>query len=275
MRQRKEQGMPYWGKISGVTAGLATGRIWLALIGFILGHQFDKGFGAWFSRRRGEGAVDPLQQLPPGFVPILFRTMGFVAKADGRVSEDEIRAARATMHRLGLGPEEVRESMAGFQQGKQPTYPLHESLRRLRRDTARNPELRLLFVRLLLEVALSKKSLHRRERAVIWTICTELDIGRVELAQMEAMLRAQRGFRKSAAGSADADRISSAYAMLGVHHSSSNQEIKQAYRRLMNKNHPDKLAGQGGDAELARAASERTRKIRGAYQLLKARRSIR
>jgi DnaJ like chaperone protein len=275
MQQLKELWMPYWGKVLGVTAGLATGRIWLAVIGLILGHQFDRGFAAWSSRRRSEKPEGAPQKLPPDFVRTLFRTMGFLAKADGRVSEDEIRAARAIMHRLCPGPAEVRESIDGFEQGKQAGFPLHESLRRLRRDTARHPELRLLFVRLLLEVALSKRSLHRRERAAIWTICTELDIGRVELAQLEAILRAQKGFRRSAAGTADAERISSAYAVLGVEKSCSNQEIKQAYRRLMNKNHPDKLAAKSGDAALASAASIRTREIRGAYQLLKSRRSIR
>jgi DnaJ like chaperone protein len=127
----------------------------------------------------------------------------------------------------------------------------------------------------LLEVALSKKSLHRRERAALWTICSELDVSRVELAQLEAMLRAQMGFRRSAAGGADTERVTSAYAVLGVNRSSTNEEIKKAYRRLMNKNHPDKLAGAASDNALATAAAKRTREIRGAYEMLKARRSIR
>ena len=36
--------MPYWGKIIGTVAGLATGKPWLAALGLILGHQFDIGF---------------------------------------------------------------------------------------------------------------------------------------------------------------------------------------------------------------------------------------
>ncbi|MGH8167333.1 MAG: DnaJ domain-containing protein, partial [Woeseiaceae bacterium] len=73
----------------------------------------------------------------------------------------------------------------------------------------------------------------------------------------------------------DADRVKSAYSVLGVDRSSTNDEIKRAYRRLMNKNHPDKLTGAGGDAEMANEAAKRTREIRGAYEMLKARRSIR
>ena len=151
---------------------------------------------------------------------------------------------------------------------------LHDVLGELRRDTRNRTELRGLFVQLLLEVALSKSALHRRERAVLWTICSELGIGRVELAQLEAMLRAQRGFRKSAAGSADAVRLAHAYEVLGVNGSSSNAEIKQAYRRLMNRNHPDKVSGRG-DAAALLVAQQRTREIRSAWDMLKTRRSIR
>jgi DnaJ like chaperone protein len=279
MQRSKEQRTPYWGKLAGVTAGLATGRWWLALIGLILGHQFDRGFagrsGKPGSRQSGrpkgkDGAVE----VPEQFVRSLFLTMGFLAKSDGRVAEEEIRAARVLMHRLGLGPAEIRESMDWFEQGKQPSFALHAVLRQLRPETARHPELRLMFVRLLLEVALSKRSLHRRERAALWTICSELDVSRVELAQLEAILRAQKGFRRSAAGGADAERLTSAYAMLGVDRFSSNDDIKKAYRRLMNKNHPDKLAA-AADTAMASAAAKRTREIRGAYEMLKARRSIR
>jgi len=273
MQQPKKPRTPYWGKLAGVMAGLATGRIWLALIGLIVGHQFDRGLANRGSGRRK--ADDRVGHVPADFVRSLFQTMGFLAKSDGRVSEEEIRAARVLMHRLSLGPSEIRQSIEWFEQGKQPSFALHDNLRKLRRDTARHQELRLAFVRLLLEVALSKRSLHRRERAALWTICSELDISRVELAQLEAMLRAQMGFRRSAAGGVDTERVSSAYAVLGVNRSSSNEEIKKAYRRLMNKNHPDKLAGAGSDNALANAAAKRTREIRGAYEMLKARRSIR
>lgn len=263
--------MPYWGKVVGLVSGLATGKVILALIGLILGHQFDRGFA---NARNRQGAAFGAGRLPAVFQQSLFELAGRLAKADGRVSEDEIRATRALMHRLGLGPAEIRDAIDGFERGKRRDYPLDATLRRLRESTARQPELRPLFVRLLLEVALSKRSLHKAERAVIWAICNGLDISRVELAQLEAMLRAQKAFRRSAAGSADAARVSGAYAALGVPEQSTNAEIKQAYRRLMNRYHPDKLS-RALDPVALRAAEQRTREIRGAYDMLKARRSIR
>ena len=267
--------MPYLGKIIGTLAGLATRNLWLALLGFILGHQFDRGFAervTFFGQQDFDARLD---RLPPSFVKALFQTMGLLAKADGRVTEDEIRAARALMHRLGLGPSQIRQAIEWFEGGKQQNFSLISTLRRLRQESARRAETRGLFVRLLMEVSLSKDRLHQRERAIYWTICTELDIGRVELAQLEAMIRAQRGFRRSPQGSADAERVRGAYHALGINESSSNAEIKQAYRRLMNKNHPDKLSSKNPDAAAITEAERKTREIRSAYEMLKARRMIR
>jgi DnaJ like chaperone protein len=132
-----------------------------------------------------------------------------------------------------------------------------------------------LFLRLLLEVVLAKDALTRQERAMIWSICSELGIGRVELAQLEAMIRAQKGFKRSPAGDADARRLRRAYEALGVTVEATNDEIKKAYRRLMNKNHPDKIAGSDPAADVVAEAERRTREVRSAYEMLKARRSIR
>jgi DnaJ like chaperone protein len=213
--------------------------------------------------------------LPEEYLRPLFQTIGHLAKSDGRVSAAEIRAARTVMHRLGLGPAQVRNAINWFDDGKLEQFPLQQTVRHLRRVAARRPELRQLFVRLVLEVVLAKDRMHQKERALIWTICTEFDIGRVELAQLEAMIRAQRGFKHSPAGDADAQRIKKAYMTLGVDAAATNEEVVKAYRRAMNKSHPDKIAADNPGEEAIAAAEKRTREVRTAYEMLKSRRSIR
>lgn len=239
----------------------------------LVAYQFYRGFR--HSVKSFERQGENLAQLSDEFVRALFGCMGHLAKSDGRVSEDEIRAARLIMHRLDLSPAGVRRAIGWFDDGKRPGYPLVQTVREVRRVSARSAGKRTLFLRLLLEVVLAKPSLSREERAMIWTVCSELDVGRVELAQLEAMIRAQKGFKRSPAGDADAARVRNAYATLGVDPESSNDEIKKAYRRLMNRNHPDKIAGSNPEAAVVAEAERRTREVRSAYEMLKARRSIR
>jgi DnaJ like chaperone protein len=226
---------------------------WLALLGLFFGHQFDNGFAERYRSFAKDGAN--IGRVSEQFVRALFSCMGHLAKTDGRVTEDEIRAARLVMHRLGLSPAQVRRAIGWFDDGKRQGYPFVQTLREVRR--------------------VSGHTLRKEERARIWTICTELNIGRVELAQLEAMIRAQKGFRRSPAGDADAARVRGAYKALGISSDASNDDIKKAYRRLMNKNHPDKISGSNPGADVIAEAERRTREVRGAYEMLKARRSIR
>jgi DnaJ like chaperone protein len=263
----------YWGKVIGTLAGLATLKPWFALLGLFVGHQFDRGFEERYRSFQKQGAG--IGRLSDEYLRALFQTMGHLAKSDGRVTEAEIRAARAVMHRIGLGPAQVRHAINWFEEGKQPGFPLVKTVREARRVSARRTDQRVVFIRLLLEVILAKDRLHRKERALLWTICTELDVGRADLAQLEAMIRAQKGFRRSPAGDADTRRIKAAYRSLGVEESATNDEIKKAYRRQMNRHHPDKIASSNPDEAAVQAAENRTREVRAAYEMLKARRSIR
>ena len=249
------------------------GKILALIAALLVAYQFYRGFKK--SVRTFERQGEKISSVSDEFVRALFSCMGHLAKSDGRVSEDEIRAARLIMHRLGLSPSLVRRAVSWFDDGKRSGFPLVQTAREVRRVSGRSTAKRLLFVRLMLEVVLAKDSLRKEERSMIWTICSELDIGRVELAQLEAMIRAQKGFKRSPAGDADAARLRSAYESLGVNAEASNSDIKTAYRRLINKSHPDKISGSNPGPDVIAEAERRTREVRGAYEMLKARRSIR
>lgn len=263
----------YWGKLIGALAGLATTKPWFVLIGLFLGHQFDRGFQARYSSI--DDQLDKVGRLPDAYLRVLFESMGHLAKIDGRVSEDEIRAARRIMHRLGLKPAQVRNAIRWFEEGKRKNYPLASRITELKRNHASRKGLRQLFVRLLIEVSVAKTPVRPRERAMIWSVCESLDIGRVDLAQIEAMIRAQKGFRHSPQGNLDEQRLRAAYAVLGVRADADNDEIKRAYRRLTSRYHPDKLSGDNPNELELKEAQKKTREVRKAYEMLKARRSIR
>ena len=66
--------------------------------------------------------------------------------------------------------------------------------------------------------------------------------------------------------------LESAYNVLGVSSSSSDQEIKKAYRKMANKYHPDKIAHLGDDFK--DIAQEKFKSVSGAYQKIKKDRNI-
>lgn len=74
-------------------------------------------------------------------------------------------------------------------------------------------------------------------------------------------------FSQRGAGS-DRDLIA-AYEALGATSKISGEELKKLYRKLVNQFHPDKLQGQGLPPELVNTATDRFKKIQGAYDYIK------
>ncbi len=66
--------------------------------------------------------------------------------------------------------------------------------------------------------------------------------------------------------------IRSAYRTLGVKPKASNEAVRNAYRRLMNRHHPDKLGA--ADEEAMEQARQRTLAVRDAFERIRRRRGM-
>ncbi len=264
--------MGWYGKVLGALIGAMVGRGWIgAVIGFLIGHLYDRRLAA------GQlGGADP-QVLSAAFFRATFQVMGQVAKSDGRVSEQEIEAARAAMRRFSLGEADVRRAIAYFTDGKRPDFALRETLEELRRLIGRRGDLRRMFLQIQLEAALQGNGLTAAARPVFHEMCQVLGVSALEFASLEAMLRmrAQAGAGADAQSpGAAAARIIDAYRVLGVQQSASDAELTRAYRRLVSRNHPDKLVANGLPESMVAAAHERTKQVLAAYELLKRHRGM-
>lgn len=260
------------GKILGGLMGFLVGGPAGALLGALAGHQVDSAM-----ERRGAGSrpgAAPAYAVQEAFFRSTFQTMGHLAKADGRVSEQEIHAARQVMQQFGLGPREARFAIELFTQGKARDFPLEESLQELRGQLSGRADLSRMFVQIQLQAALWGGALEAPGRAVLERICRVLGISTVELTRMEAMLRMQQPTGQTPAQHA-ARKLEAAYEVLGVGSAASDADVKKAYRRLMNQNHPDKLVAKGLPESMLKMAEEKTRQIRAAYELVCATRGIR
>ena len=94
-------------------------------------------------------------------------------------------------------------------------------------------------------------------------IARGLGLSEADVAQLEALLRTGTG------APSPGRKLDDAYAALGLTPTATDAQVKQAYRRLMSQNHPDKLAAKGLPESMRQVAEERTREISTAYALIK------
>lgn len=262
--------MQWLGKAVGGVLGFAAGGPFGSALGLVLGHRFDQGFD--FRMRRGGGAAAP-EELARFFFQATFELMGRVAKADGRVSEAEIRAARRVMHQMQLSPEQVGAAIGHFTAGKAADFPVAERLDELGRRLAGRADLARAFVEIQMQAAIGAGPVATAKRRLLWRMSRAVHIGRVELAQIEALIRAHQR-RRGADGEPESPRLESAYRLLGISEGASDSEVKRAYRRLMNQHHPDKLLGRGLPQSMLSMAEQRTHEIRAAYDRIKQHRAF-
>jgi len=264
--------MGWYGKLIGAVLGAIIGRgLFGAIVGLLIGHQFDRR-----SRVESAHAASDPRSLSLAFFRATFQVMGHVAKADGRVTEQEIDAARDAMLRFSLSEADVRRAIDLFTEGKRADFPVEGVLRHLRAAAAGRDDLRRLFVQIQLEAALLGGGLNAASRAVFARMCDALGISGVEFATLEAMLRMQGrpGPGGSRPSQGPSNRLADAYQVLGVRPAASDADVTLAYRRLMSQNHPDKLVANGLPESMIEAAHERTRRILEAYEVVRTHRGM-
>ena len=212
------------------------------------------------------------------FFRALFSTLGQISKVDGRVTKKEIEATKALMQRLQLTESKRRQAILLFQKGKERDFDLHGTLQEFAKHSKLRYELRIMFMELLLEAAVSDGKLSVGEDAILERVRTVL---KIPINVYNAMLRAreaepkpQRGSGKHKPAVNRFQPLSQAYAALGLEADASGPEVKKAYRKLVSQYHPDKLSSQGLPDEVMEVAKRRVREINTAYDRIKSSREI-
>lgn len=275
--------MIWQGKALGALIGVVTAGPVGALFGTFLGHLFDVQAESGLVGRLGggNGAADAdgstsSMGVQEAFFRATFEVMGHIAKADGRVSENEIRAARAIMVEFRLGEREIQFAIQLFTRGKEQAYPLEANLLRLRKLLSGRPDVVRMFIQIQLQAALWSGSFTPAARQVMARVAASMGVSAYEVVQMEALLRMQQSSRQPPEQQAPrVDKVAQAYEVLGVTSAASDAEVTKAYRRLMNQNHPDKLVARGLPESMMKVAEEKTRQVRAAYEVLREARAMR
>jgi DnaJ like chaperone protein len=242
--------MSVWGKVIGGVAGFALGGPLGALLGAVAGHAVD--------RMRGGGPEDMGATKRAAFTVAVIALGAKMAKADGRVTRDEIDAFKAVfrippeeMENVGRIFDKARDDPGGFE-------PYAEQVARLFRD---HPAVLEELLGGLFHIAKADGVVHPAELEFLRGVAAVFGFGPHEFERI----------RQSHMPPGEADP----YEVLGVPHDAADEEVKRAYRRLIHENHPDKLTAEGMPEEFIAVANGKMATINAAFDRIRKQRGMR
>jgi DnaJ like chaperone protein len=261
--------MGWTGKLVGALLGfILTRRPMGVLLGLVLGHLYDRYAAGGIAPRAG------LATVRATFFRAAFTIMWHVAKSDGRVSEQDIAAARRIFRQFNLGEADTRVAMALYTEGKQPGFDADTVLAELATACRGREGVLRMFLEIQMRAALMADGLAGATRETLLRIATRIGIGAMEFARLEALLRfqAHAGAQGATGGRSALDE---AYEVLGVGAGASDADVKRAYRRQMSENHPDKLVARGLPESMLEVAKQKTQAIQAAWERVREARGMR
>ena len=177
-----------------------------------------------------------------------------VIKADGKVDQRELNFVRGQF--VGMyGKERANHAFKLFKGIIKKEVSAHQVCVQIRQHMPHASRLQLLHF--LFGIAKSDQQVVNAEVNEIKKIAGYLNINQNDFESIKAMFY---------------DESDSAYKILEIAKSSTDDEVKKAYRKMVKKYHPDKLQGIG--AEHLKGAEEKFLQIQNAYEKIKNERGI-
>lgn len=250
------------GKWIGGFLGLLSGGPIGALAGFVLGALFDT-----MSSDNGligdsnDGGYDRTAQgTRNGFLFSLLTLASYIIRADGKIMHSEMEAIRQFL-RANFGEAAVEEGntilLRLFEQqkemdAKQPgafRQTIYDCCGQLREVL--NESQRLQLLSLLVMLAKADGHVASEEITALHEVTAALGLSEAELNSMLGL------------GSTS---LKDTYAVLEIDESATDDEVRAAYKRMVIKHHPDRVASLGED--IRAAAEKKMREINEAKELI-------
>lgn len=242
--------MSIWGKIIGGVGGFAIGGPLGALIGGLAGHAVDKIRGTEDTDER-----DGTKQIAFTIGVIVLGAK--MAKADGQVTRDEVDAFKQVFQ---VPPEEMgnvsrvfnlaRKDASGYEPYARQIAKLFEPGSRVLEDLLHG----------LFHIAKADNVVHPAEIDYLQSVAALFGFDEAAFARIRAYHL----------GPDKADP----YTILGVPHEAADDEVRKAWRKLIQENHPDKAIALGLPQEFVDLANDKLATINDAYDQIARQRGL-
>ena len=243
--------MSIWGKIIGGVGGFALGGPLGALLGGLAGHALDK------VRAAGDtaGVSDGTKQIAFTIGVIVLGAK--MAKADGVVTKDEIKAFREVFQ---VPPEEMKNVARVFNQARRDAAGYEPFARQIAGMFDQGGQVLEDLLHSLFHIAKADNVIHPAELQFLQSVAAIFGFG-------------EQDFQRIRAYHMEAD-ANDPYAILDIPHDSTDDEVKRAYRKLIRENHPDKAIAEGLPQEFIDLANQKLQKINDAYDRIEKQRGM-
>ena len=242
--------MAKFGKWVGLGLGWALGGPIGMVLGFTVGSIFDAGKGQVTDQGRGMRG----QTLRGDYAASLLVLVAAVMKADGRVMKSELEYVRRYFV-TRFGEDTASEAVVMLRDILKQEIPLRDVTRQL--SERLEYAYRLEMLHFLFGIASADGRVSDSENRVIQNIAGFMGITDSDFQSIRAMFVSE---------------TDSAYKILEIEPSASDEELKKAFRNMAMKYHPDKVGHLGEDFK--KVANEKFRKVQEAYDKIRKDRGI-
>ncbi|VAW11755.1 DnaJ-like protein DjlA [hydrothermal vent metagenome] len=249
--------MSIWGKLVGAAAGLTLGGPIGALVGAIAGHYaLDRKSGARAGggqRRRAGAQAERQVAFTIGVIALGAK----MAKADGRVTRDEVAAFRQIFH---VPPAEKENVARVFNLAKKDIAGYEAYAAQLAQLFGPQSEILEDVLDGLFHIAKADGVVHPSERTFLEQVARRFGFSGASFERICARhIKPDEG---------------DPYVVLGLNREVDDRELKRTYRKLVRENHPDRMIARGVPEEFVAIATERLARINVAFDRIQAERGI-
>lgn len=250
---------PFLGKLIAGLIGLAAAGFIGLIAGLFVGHVFDR----TLLKNLHFGSTQNIDRIRHSFFETSFLLLGYLAKADGRISQSETDYADKIVAQMALNTEQRQQAIELFRQGAGSAFELEPVVAEFLHSCGNQQLPQKTLLLFLISLAQAEQGIAPSEQSALARIARLIGVGEAQLATLLRMATAQQQFHHQGASS-----IEDAYAALGLSSSVSDAEVKQAFRKRMTENDPVMLIANGVPEEMTRVATEHAQEIQAAYDMI-------
>lgn len=236
--------MSIWGKIIGGAAGFAIGGPLGALLGVGAGHAVDRA-RAEMAEGQGEGKGD-VHSI--AFTIAVIALGAKMAKADGRVTPDEVRAFREVFR---VPEAEVKNVARIFDQARKDVAGYEAYAAQIGSMFKNQPKVLENLLDGLFHIARADGRFAPGEDQYLRSVAGLFGFSESEFARI----------REAHVGPDAADP----YTVLGIDRTATADQVKKRWRALVREHHPDSLMAKGVPQEFIDVATKKVASINAAY----------